>query len=138
MIYEINHVSSLIHSSREYYNPQMISSQRQWLNRSVGYSVAPESRGHGFKPRSSPEFFRLLCAIVKIAFTTVRIIVPIDYFLLISLYEQLENAKLTWSAEIFLNKIVHFMLNSDKRKGHFFLLRDTKIATVTSFKTPEF
>ena len=120
MMYEINHVSSLIHSSREYCNPQMISSQLQWLSSSIDYSVAPESRGHGFKPRSSPAFFRLLCAIVKIAFMTARIIDSIGYFFLISLYEQLENAKLTWSAEIFLNKIVHFMLNSDKRKRHFF------------------
>ena len=34
------------------------------------YSVAPESRGHGFKPRRSPEFFTLLYAIVKIALTS--------------------------------------------------------------------
>ena len=49
-----------IHSSRAHYNPQMTGSQRQWLHCSVGWSVAPVSRGYGFKPRWSPDFFRLL------------------------------------------------------------------------------
>ena len=39
----------------------MTSSQRQWLHRSVGESVVLVSRGHGFKPRWSPAFFRQLC-----------------------------------------------------------------------------
>ena len=43
------------------------------------YSVAPESRGHGFKPRWSPEFFRLLYAIAKIAFITAKIIASLDF-----------------------------------------------------------
>ena len=41
-------------------NPQMTSSHHQWLHSSVGYSIAAVSQGHGFKPRWSPEFFRLL------------------------------------------------------------------------------
>ena len=36
-IWYISHIiSSLIHSSREHWNPQMTSSQRQWLHSSVG------------------------------------------------------------------------------------------------------
>lgn len=42
-------ISSLIHSSREHYNLQMTSSHRHWLHSSVGLSVLPVSRGHGFK-----------------------------------------------------------------------------------------
>ena len=34
---------------------------------------------HGFKPRLSPEFFRLLYAIVKIAFVTAKIIASLDF-----------------------------------------------------------
>ena len=36
-------------------------------------------RGHGFKPRWSPEFFRLLYAIAKIAFITATIIASLDF-----------------------------------------------------------
>ena len=38
-------------------NPQMTNSQCKWSLSSVGWNVAPVSRGHGFKPRStwSPE-----------------------------------------------------------------------------------
>ena len=32
----------------------------QWLHSSVGWSVAPVSRGHGFQPGWSPDSFRLL------------------------------------------------------------------------------
>ena len=39
---------------------------------------APVSRGHWFKLRLSPEMFRLLYAIAKIAFTTARIIASLD------------------------------------------------------------
>ena len=39
----------------------------------------PESRGQGFKPRWSPEFFRLLYAIAKIAFITAKIIASLDF-----------------------------------------------------------
>ena len=38
----------------------------------------PSSRGHGFKPRWSPEFFRLLYAIAKNAFIKARIIASIE------------------------------------------------------------
>ena len=41
-------------------------------------SIAPESRGHGFKPRWSPEFFRLLYAIAKIALITAKIIASLE------------------------------------------------------------
>ena len=37
-------------------------------------SVAPVFQGHGFKPRWSPEFFRLLYTIAEIAFITTMII----------------------------------------------------------------
>ena len=50
----------------------MTSSQRQWLHSSIGESVAPVSRGHGFKPRWSSEFFRLPYAFEKVAFITAR------------------------------------------------------------------
>ena len=56
------------------------SSQRQWLHSSVGWSVAPESRGHGFKPRWSPEIFRLLYAIAKIALITAKIIASLGSY----------------------------------------------------------
>ena len=36
-------------------------------------------RGHGFKPRRSPEFFRLLYVSAKIAFKTARIIASLDF-----------------------------------------------------------
>ena len=42
-------------------------------------SVATASWGHGYKPRWSPEFFRLLYAIAKIEFITARIIVTHDF-----------------------------------------------------------
>ena len=42
--------------------------------KSVGWSIAPASWGHGLKPRWSPDFFRLPYAITKIASITVRII----------------------------------------------------------------
>ena len=42
-----------------------------WNVGSVG--VAPVSRGHGFKPRWSPDFFRLLFVIAWIAFKTAMI-----------------------------------------------------------------
>ena len=57
----------------------MTSSYHLWLRCSVGWSIAPASRGHGFKPRGSPEFFRLLYAIAKIALVTVRIIALLDF-----------------------------------------------------------
>ena len=44
---------------------QMTNSQ-QWLHSSVGWRFAPVSRGHGFKHRRSPEFFRLLYAITQL------------------------------------------------------------------------
>ena len=74
-------ISSLIHSSREHWNPQMTSSQCQWLHSSVGQSVAPVSRGHGFKPRWSPEFFRRPYPIAKIASITARIIASLDHLI---------------------------------------------------------
>ena len=40
----------------------------------IGTADMTWPRGHGFKPRWSPEFFRLLYAIVKIAFITAKII----------------------------------------------------------------
>ena len=49
----------------------------QWWNDKM--SVAPESRGHGFKSRWSPEFFRLLYAIAKIALITAKIIASLDF-----------------------------------------------------------
>ena len=72
-------ISSLTHSSWEHWNPRMTSSQCKWLHSSVGYSVTPVSRGHRFKPCWSPEFFRLLYAIAKIVFITVRIIASFDF-----------------------------------------------------------
>ena len=42
-------------------NPQLTCFQRQWLHSLVGKAVAPVSRGHGFKPRWSPEFFSGFC-----------------------------------------------------------------------------
>ena len=60
--------------SREHMNLQLTCSQRQWLHSSVGYSVAPLSRGHGFKPRWSPEFFSgFFTQLHIIAFITARI-----------------------------------------------------------------
>ena len=56
-------ISSLIHSSREHWNPQMTSSQRQWLHSLVGYFVSPVS---------------LLYAIAKIASITARIIASLN------------------------------------------------------------
>ena len=41
--------------------------------------LCPVSRGHGFKSRRSPEFFRLLYAIAKIAFITAKIIALLDF-----------------------------------------------------------
>ena len=38
-------------------NPQLTCSQRQWLHSSVGRASHRWSRGHGFKPRWSPDFF---------------------------------------------------------------------------------
>ena len=49
-IYEMFHLSLLIHSSRAHQNSQMTSSQCQWLHSLVGKSVAPILGGHGFKP----------------------------------------------------------------------------------------
>ena len=51
--------------------------------------VAPVSRSHGFKPRWSPEFFRLLYAIAKLAFITARIIASLDILALY--YEKNKN-----------------------------------------------
>ena len=74
--YDLFHMHhSFTYLSREHINPQLTCSQRQWLHSSVGRASHRYSRGHGFKPRWSPEFFfRLLNAIVKIAITTARII----------------------------------------------------------------
>ena len=55
-------------------NPQMTSSQRQWLHSSDGKSIVLVSQGQGFKPCWSPKFFRLLCAIAQIVLITARII----------------------------------------------------------------
>ena len=74
--YDLFHMHhSFTYLSREHMNPQLTCSQRQWLHSSVGKASHRYSRGYGFKPRWSPEFFfRLLYAIVKIAITTARII----------------------------------------------------------------
>ena len=48
---------------------------RSWLERRTGIAR------YGFKPRGSPEFFRLLYAIVKIAFITAKIIASLEYSL---------------------------------------------------------
>ena len=39
-------------------NRQLTCSQCQWLHSSVGRASHQKSRGHGFKPRWSPEFFQ--------------------------------------------------------------------------------
>ena len=39
------------------HNPQMTSSQHQWLHSSVGWSVTPVLQHHKFKPPWSPYFF---------------------------------------------------------------------------------
>ena len=41
--------------SREVVNSEVTSSQRQWLHSSVGWSIAPVSRGRGFTSRWSPK-----------------------------------------------------------------------------------
>ena len=52
LTYDLFHMHhSLTYLSREHMNSQLTCSQRQWLHSSVGRSVAPVSRGHGFKPR---------------------------------------------------------------------------------------
>ena len=58
MIYFI-HIIHIHDLSREHANPQLTCSQRQWLHSSVGLSIAPVSRGHGFKlnPVEVQEFF---------------------------------------------------------------------------------
>ena len=56
----------------------MTSFKRQWLHSSVGWSVAPVSRGHGF-PVEVLNFFRLLYAVAKIASITARIIALLDF-----------------------------------------------------------
>ena len=75
--YDLFHMHhSPTYLSREHMNPKLTCSQRQWLHSSIGRASHRYSRGHGFKPRWSPEFFffRLLYAIAKIAIITARII----------------------------------------------------------------
>ena len=56
--YDLFHMHhSFTYLSREHMNPQLTCSQRQWLHSSVGRASHRYSRGHGFKPRWSPEFF---------------------------------------------------------------------------------
>ena len=91
-----DHISfrSLIHSSWEHLNPEMICSQSQWLHGSVGYSVASVSRGHRFKPCGSPEFFRLLYTIAKFAFITARFITSLEF--------ELNSLKIVLMLDVFL------------------------------------
>ena len=72
----------------------MICSQSQWLHSSVGYSVAPVSRGHRFKPCGSPEFFRLLYTIAKFAFITARFITSLEF--------ELNSLKIVLLLDVFL------------------------------------
>ena len=65
MVYEMNHIWTADMKSRE----AMIFA----VMNAIFFSL-----GHGFKPRWSPEFFRLLYAIVNIAFITAKIIASLD------------------------------------------------------------
>ena len=75
-------------------------------------SVASVSRGHRFKPGWSPEIFRLLYAIAKIAFITANIIVSLDFISAVHIYDPFHisfhhwfipygNIGTPWSPEFF-------------------------------------
>ena len=85
----------------------MTNSQRQWLHSSVGYSVAPVSQGHGFKPRWSPEIFGLLYAIAKIAFITARIIASLDFI----------SAVHIWSISYIISSLIIYTLRRMRELG---------------------
>ena len=86
MVYEMNHMNcgyeikwsyDLRSYERNFYNC-VEKPEKFRTSTGIFQCVAPESRGHGFKPRWSPEFFRLLYAIVKIAFVTAKIIASLE------------------------------------------------------------
>ena len=62
-------------------------------------------RGHGFKPRWSPEFFRLLYAIAKIALITAKIIASLDWISLSFMNRDVKNEKRCCVRLAFLTQI---------------------------------
>ena len=71
--------------------PVRDESTMKWYMKWIIYGTA------GFKPRWSPEFFRLLYAIAKIAFITARIIASLDFI---------------YAAPYMIHLIYHFIVDS--------------------------
>ena len=94
------HVFPCSSLSREHMNTYFTSSQHQWL-----HSIAPVSRGHGFKSRQkSWIFFRLLTQLhTWIAFTTAKIILHLIWFPQYSYLIHFNHIHVTMMKSCFVN-----------------------------------